>query len=103
MDSIVLVPHILTPFNYVDWRAYVQVSLCKLGLFRMTMGREIESHHHTEKNKFLNRLYGAFGFLCTHISRDIIFHIEELKNPKEAWDKLEFLFGKQNELLGHIL
>ena len=79
------------------------VSLCKLGLYRMTMGREIEPHHPTEKNKFLNRLDEAFGFLFTHISRDLLFHIEGLKTPKEAWDKIEFLFGKQYEFQGHIL
>ena len=67
------------------------------------MGREIEPHHLTQKNKFLNRLDEAFGFLCTHISRDLLFHLEGLKTPKEDWEKLEFLFGKQDELRGHIL
>ena len=60
----------------------MQVSLCKLGLFRMTMGRETEPHHPTEKNKFLDRLDEAFGFLCTHISWDLLFHLEGLKNMK---------------------
>ena len=84
MDSSDLLPRILTPLNYVDWREYMQVSLHKLGLYRMTMGRETEPHHPTEKNKFLNRLYEAFGFLCTHISRDLLFHLEGLNTPKEA-------------------
>ena len=79
------------------------VSLCKLGLYRMTMGREIEPHHPTEKNKFLNWLDEAFGFLCSHISRDLLFHLEGLKTPKEAWEKIKFLFCKQYELQGHIL
>ena len=70
----------------------MHVSLHKLGLFRMHMGRETEPHHPTEKNKFLNRLDEAFGFHFTHISRDLLFHLEGLKNPKEAWEKLEFLF-----------
>ena len=54
------------------------------------------------KNKFLNRLDEEFGFLCTHISRDLLFHIEGLKTPKEYWEKQKFLFGKQDELWGHI-
>ena len=82
MDPSTLVPQILTPFNFVDWREDMQVSLRKLGLYRMTMARETESHHPTEKNKFLNRLDEAFGFLCTHISRDLLFHLEGLKTPK---------------------
>ena len=81
----------------------MQVSLRKQGLFRMIMGREAEPHHAAEKNKFLNRLNEAFGYLCTHISRDLLFHLEGLRTPKEAWEKLEVLFGKQDELRGHIL
>ena len=45
----------------------------------------------------------AFDFMCTHISRDLLFHLEGLSTPKEAWDKLEFLFIKQDEIRGHIL
>ena len=98
MDSIALVPRILTPFNYVDWRADMQVSLCKIGLYRMMMGQDIEPHHPVEKNKFLNQLDEAFVFVCAQISRYLLFHIEGLKTPKESWEKIEFLFGKQYEI-----
>ena len=98
MDSIALVPQILTPFNYVDWRVDMQVSLRKLGMYRMNMGRETEPYHPIEKNKFQIRLDATFGFVCTHISRDIIFHFEGLNTPKEAQEKFEFLFGKQFEI-----
>ena len=81
----------------------MQVSLHNKGLSRMIMGREDEPHHPAEKNKFLNRLDEAFGFLCTHISIDLLFHLEGLRTPKEAWEKLEVLFGKQDELRGHFL
>ena len=76
----------------------MQVALRKLGLYRMTMGRETKPHHPTKKNKFLNQLDETLGFLCAHISRDLLFHLEGLNTPKEAWEKLEFLFGKQDEL-----
>ena len=81
----------------------MQVYLCNIGLFRMSMGRETEPHHPTEKNMLLNRLDEAFGFLCTHISRDLFFHLDGLKTPKESWEKLKFLLGKKDELRGHIL
>ena len=81
----------------------MQVFLRKLGLYRMTMGRETEPHHLVEKNKFLNRLDEAFGFLCAHISRDLLFRLEGLKTPKEAWDKIQLFFGNKYELWGHIL
>ena len=41
----------------------MQVSLRKLGLFRMKMGRETEPHHPTKKNNLLNWLDESFGFL----------------------------------------
>ena len=41
--------------------------------------------------------------MCTHISRYILFHLEGLRTLKEAWDKLEYLFSKQDELRRHIL
>ena len=62
------------------------------------MGRETELRYPTKKNKFLNRLDEAFGFLCTRISRDILFHLEGLNNPKEAWENIESLFGKQDDI-----
>ena len=81
----------------------MKVSLHKLGLYRMTMGRETEPHYPADKNKFLNRLDETFGFLCAHISRDLLFHLEGLKTPREDWEKIKFLFGKKYELQGHIL
>ena len=81
----------------------MQVSLHNRDLFRMIMGREDEPHHPDEKNKFMNHLDEDFGFLCTHISIDLLFHLEGLRTPKEAWEKLEVLFGKKYELQEHIL
>ena len=41
--------------------------------------------------------------MCIHISKELLFHLYGLKTPKEVWDKIESLFGKQDELRGHIL
>ena len=81
----------------------MQVSLRNNGLFRIMLGREVEPNNLVEKNKFLNRLDEAFGYLCTHITRDLFLHLEGLRTPRESWEKLEVLFGKQVEILGHIL
>ena len=98
MDSLRSTPRILTPFNYLDWREDIQPTLRKLGYYRILLGREVEPHQPVEKNNFLNCLDEAFGYLCTHISRDILFHLEGLRTPRESWEKLEDLFGKQDEL-----
>ena len=51
----------------------------------------------------MNRLDEVFGFMCIHISRELLFHLEGLRTLKEVWDKIESLFGKQDELRGNIL
>ena len=81
----------------------MQVSLCNKVFFRMKMGREDEPQQYVENNKFLNRHDEAFGFMCIHISKDLLFHLDGLKTPKEVWEKLESLFGKQDEMRGIIL
>ena len=78
------------------------ITLRNKAMFRMKMGREVVPQQYIEKSKFLNRLEETFDFICIHISKDILFHLEGLKSKKEAWDKIESLFGKQDELRGHI-
>ena len=51
-----------------------------------------------EKSRFLNKKDKAFGFLCLSISRDLLFHLLGLKTPKEIWDKLDTMYGKQDDL-----
>ena len=93
-NSTTLTPKILTPFNYLDWRDDMQIVLCNKGLYRVTMGREVETQQRIEKSKYLNKLDEAFGFMCIHISRELLFHLDGLRNPKEVWEKIESLFGK---------
>ena len=76
----------------------MEVSMRNKGFFRIILGREVESHHPANKKKFLNHLDEAFGYLCTYISRDLLFHLKGLRTPRESWEKLEDLFGKKYEL-----
>ena len=63
----------------------------------------MEPNSVVEKDKYFNRLDEAYGLLCLSISRDILFHIDNLKTPNEVWVKLETLFGKTDELRGYQL
>ena len=56
-NSTPLSPRILTPFNYIDWREDMQISLHNKGMHRMKMGKEVEPHNYIEKSNFLNKLY----------------------------------------------
>ena len=62
------------------------------------MDTEDEPGSTIKKSRILNKKDEAFGFLCLSISRDLIFHLAGLKTPKEIWDKLETLYGKQYDL-----
>ena len=79
------------------------IQLRDKGLYRVTMGIEVEPNYVGEKAKYFNRLDEAYGLLCLSISREILFHIDSLTTPNEFWLKLETLFGKINELRGHHL
>ena len=53
--------------------------------------------------KYLNKIDEAFGFMCIHISRELLFYLDGFRTPKEVWENIESLFGKHYEMRGHIL
>jgi hypothetical protein len=38
------------------------------------------------------------GLIRMSISPDLRYHLQEINDPKEAWDKIESMFGKLNIL-----
>ena len=94
---------LFTPFNYFEWKAEMVIQLRSKGLYRVTMGTEIEPNSVVEKAKYFSRLDEPFGMLCLGTSRELFFHIESLGTPNEVWVKFESLFGKTDEMRGHHL
>ena len=103
MSSQTPKPQILTTSNYLDWRIDMQLALCKHGYHKIIHGWEAKTHHPVERKNFLNHCDEAFRYLCTYISRDILFHLQGLRTPRECCKKLYRIFNKQDELRGHIL
>ena len=89
---------LLTPFNYHQWKEDMEMQLHSKILFRLTMETEKELIHYVDKEKYWNRIDEAYRCLCLSISRDLLFHINGLKTPKEVWNKLASLFDKQDDL-----
>ena len=81
-NSAALKPKILTPLNYLEWRDGTQVFLHNKGLYKVTMGREVEPQQPLEKLKHLNKLDEAFGIIFIHIYKELLFHIDGLITPK---------------------
>ena len=90
--------YLLTLFNFHSCKGDMEIQLRARGLYRVTMDTEEEPTSVIDKARFLNKKDEAFRFLCLSISRDILFHLSGLKNPKEIWDKLDTLHGKQDDL-----
>ena len=67
-------------------------------LYIVTMDTEVEPIYYVDKEKYWNRLDEAYVCLCLSIYRDILFHINGLKNPKEVWDNISSLFDKKDDL-----
>jgi hypothetical protein len=94
---------IVTPYNYFAWKEIISIHLRTIGLYRLTLNTDTEPTSAIEKSKYLNRMDEALRTICSLISLDLLFHISSCKTPNEAWKTLEFLFGKKDEMRGHIL
>ena len=94
---------LLTPYNFHSWKGDMEIQLRSRGLYRVTMDTEDEPGTAIDKSRFLNKKDEAFRFLCLSISWDLLFHLSGLKTPKEIWDKLETIYGKQVDLRVYLL
>ena len=75
---------LLTPFKFFDWKEKMVIQLRAKGIYRVTMGTEVEPNSVVEKAKYFNRLDEAYGLLCLSISRELLFHIDSLTTPNEV-------------------
>ena len=91
----------LTPYNFHTCKSKMEIQLYSKGLYRVAMDTEVEPGSAIEKSRFLNKKDEAFGFLCLSISDDLLFHLTDLKTPKQIWDKLESLYGKHDDMRAH--
>jgi hypothetical protein len=66
------------------------------GVYQITLGKETTPTDDDNKFKWDNRNEEAHGLIRMFISPDLRFHIQSIDKPKEAWEKIEFVFGKHN-------
>jgi hypothetical protein len=94
---------ILTPYNYFDWKPKVEFQHRRKGLYNLTMATETEPTSAIEKMRWANYKDEATKPLLELISIDLWFHVVTCKTPNEIWTTLVGLFGKQDEMRGHLL
>jgi hypothetical protein len=66
------------------------------GLYQITLGKEKARIDVDKKAKWDNRNNEARGLIGISISLDLRYHIQDIDDPKEAWDMIESVFGKLN-------
>ena len=71
------------------------------GIYRVTIETEEYPNVGVEKIKWHNRRDEAYGVFCLSISRDLPIHLDSLTYPNEAWDNIEEIYGKKDEMRGH--
>ena len=91
----------MNPLNYFEWKDEMVIQLRSKGLYRVTLGTEVDPNYAVEKSKYFNRLDEAFGMICIIILRDLLFHVDSLGTPNEVWLNLKSLFGNTDEMRGH--
>ena len=74
----------LTPFNYFEWKAEMVIQLMSKGLYRVTMGTEVQPNSVVEKDEYFNQLDEDFGNLFLIVSRDLLFHVDSICTPNEV-------------------
>jgi hypothetical protein len=94
---------LLMPHNYFEWKLKILHKLICRVLYYITMTIEVEPTSTIDKNRYLNCMNEAYILIFVSMSPEILFQIEACTTPYEIWTKLEDLFGKQNEMRGHML
>ena len=86
----------LTSTNYFQWKSHMEDLLRSKGLYRITLGKEKAPTDVDKKDKWYNRNDEARGLIGISISPYLRYHIQDIDDPEEAWEKIEFVFGKLN-------
>jgi hypothetical protein len=82
--------------NYFQWKSLMEDLLRNIGLYRITLGKEKEPTDTDKKDKWDNRSDEACGPIGMSISPYLRFHLKEIDDHDEYWEKLESVFGKHN-------
>jgi hypothetical protein len=65
-------------------------------LYRITLGKEKAPIDADKKAKWDNRNDEARGIIRISISPNLRYHLQDIDDPKEAWDTIESVFSKLN-------
>jgi hypothetical protein len=87
---------LLTSTNYFQWKSHMEYLLRSKGLYQITLGKVTTPTDADKKAKWDNRNDEARGLIRMSVSPNLRFHLQSIDKPKEAWEKIESVFGKHN-------
>ena len=64
-------------------------------LYQITLGKEKTPIDDDKKVKWFNRSGESCGLIGMSISPYLRYHLKEIDDPEEAWEKIESVFGKK--------
>jgi hypothetical protein len=80
---------LLTNTKYFQWKSHMEDLLRSKGLYHITIGKELEPTNDEKKIKWENRNDEGCGLIGMSISPNLMFHLQGIDDPVEAWEKLE--------------
>ena len=73
------------------------------GLYRIATGQETKPSDDDNVPKWENKQDQARGLIGMSIAQDLRFHILDIDTPDKALEKLNIVFGIQNQIRAHQL
>ena len=91
----------LTGTNYSSWKTHMEGVLQSRGLDQITLGNKLHVTNANKKMKWDGKSDEARGLINMSISHDLWFHLQGINKLDKAWEKLETVFDKHNDIWGH--
>ena len=96
MENTSIVLH--TSNNYFQWKSHMEDLLRSKGLYKITLGIETSPYEDENKAKWQNKNDQAHGLIGMSISPELRFHLDGEDSPVKHWEKLNKIFGTENEI-----
>ena len=96
-------PIILNCTNYFEWLPHMVDILRSKGIYRIAIGQETKPFNGDKVTKWEYKQDQAQGLIGISIAQDLLFHILDIDTHHEALEKINTVFGIQNQIRVHQL
>lgn len=94
---------LLTPYNYATWKIRAWSKMMEKDLIDYVDGTMVSPCGPNKLNEWNHNNKVAIGTLRKYVHEELIFHFDNCKVVKEAWDKFASLYTKVDKARGFEL